>query len=293
MHKHEANWRLLASAAMVAVVALSAGCREATSMEVVEHPPTATMTVRADTPASVTATATATKSATNSATPPIQETGTPAVPTRNHMPLPSESEAAAAAAVGALEQRLGVLPQDIVVQLVEAVEWSDSSLGCPEPGMTYAQMVTPGFRVLLEVDGQAYEIHTGAGGAVVLCEQEDSVMVVLPGPGTVEPGLEPLIALATKDLTERLSIAEGDIEILEAVAVVWPDASLGCPEPGMAYRQIPLDGALIRLQIEGKVYEYHSGGGRDPFLCEQSLKLQKDAPSQIDLLQLTPPSPTD
>ena len=58
----------------------------------------------------------------------------------------------------------------------------------------------------------------------------------------------------------------------------------------MKYRQVPMDGALIRLAVDGKVYEYHSGGGRDPFLCEQPLKLQKDAPPQIDLLSLTPGS---
>jgi hypothetical protein len=159
--------------------------------------------------------------------------------------------------------------------------------------MTYAQFITPGYRVLLEVDGQGYEMHTDTHQTAVLCGQEDSEMVVPPVSGTVEPGLEPLITLAIKDLASRLSLAEGEIEVLEAVAVVWPNAALGCPQPGMSYRQVPMDGTLIRLQAEGKVYEYHSGGGRDPFLCEQPLKIQKDAPPQIDLLELTPPSPTN
>jgi hypothetical protein len=29
-----------------------------------------------------------------------------------------------------------------------------------------------------------------------------------------------------------------------------------------------VDGALMRLRSGGKVYEYHSGGTRAPFLCE-------------------------
>jgi hypothetical protein len=201
------------------------------------------------------------------------------------------SQAAIDASLALLARDLGVVEPDIVVQSVEPVDWPDSSLGCPQPGMTYAQFVTPGYRVLLEVDGQAYEMHTDTRQTAVLCDQEDSEMVVPPVSGAVEPGLEPLINLAVKDLAGRLSIAEGEIEVMEAIAVVWPNAALGCPQPGMSYRQVPMDGAMIRLQFDGKVYEYHSGGGRDPFLCEQPLKTQKDAPPQIDLLELTPGSP--
>jgi hypothetical protein len=112
-------------------------------------------------------------------------------------------------------------------------------------------------------------------------------------PSPPEPGLEPLIAQVKEDLAQRLSISVDQIEVLEAKLVVWPDASLGCPQPGMAYIQVPHDGALIELVADGKVYEYHSGGGRDPFLCEQPLKLQKDTPPQIDLLSLTPDSPDE
>ncbi len=293
MHRHEATHGLLMAAAMILVVALSTGCQEATSVEVVQLPPTATMTVLGDTPTAVRAAATETKPVAPTETTLAPEAATPVRPTQTPSPPATGSDVAASAAVAVLAQRLGIDEQDILVRYVEAAEWPDSSLGCPQPGMMYAQMITPGYRVLVEVDDRAYEIHTGAGGAVVLCEQEESVMVAPPVSGTVEPGLEPLIALAMKDLAERLSVAESEIEVLEAVAVVWPDASLGCPQPGMAYRQTPMDGALIRLQAEGNVYEYHTGGGRDPFLCEQPLTLQKDAPPQIDLLQLTPGSQDD
>ena len=121
-------------------------------------------------------------------------------------------------------------------------------------------------------------------------EEEVYTMDVRPVPGTVEPGLERLVERAKEDLAQTLSVPVEEVKVLEAKSVVWPDASLGCPQPGMKYRQVPMDGALIRLAVDGKVYEYHSGGGRDPFHCEQPLKLQKDAPPQIDLLSLTPGS---
>ena len=79
--------------------------------------------------------------------------------------------------------------------------------------------------------------------------------------------IENLVIRAKEDLAHRLSMPIGQIEVLEARSVVWPDASLGCPQPGMRYKQVPVDGVLIRLQANGQVYEYHSGGGRGLFLC--------------------------
>jgi hypothetical protein len=80
--------------------------------------------------------------------------------------------------------------------------------------------------------------------------------------------MEDLVLQAKEDLADRLSIPIDQIEVLEARSVVWPDASLGCPQPDMRYKQVQVDGALIRLQAEGQIYEYHSGGSRDLFLCQ-------------------------
>jgi hypothetical protein len=90
-----------------------------------------------------------------------------------------------------------------------------------------------------------------------------------PGPSS---GLESLIKRAKDDLARRLSISAAQIGLVEARAVVWPDSSLGCPQPGMRYKQVPEDGALIILQAQGKVYEYHAGGSRGLFLCEKIRK---------------------
>lgn len=42
----------------------------------------------------------------------------------------------------------------------EAVTWPDSSLGCPEPGQMYLQVLTPGYRVVVEVGGDQLTVHT-------------------------------------------------------------------------------------------------------------------------------------
>ncbi|MBI4322482.1 MAG: hypothetical protein HY675_28655 [Chloroflexi bacterium] len=69
-----------------------------------------------------------------------------------------------------LAQRLGISQDQITVAKVEEVEWGDTSLGCPEPGKLYAQVIIPGYRITLSAKGQTYEYHTDTGQRVVLCQ---------------------------------------------------------------------------------------------------------------------------
>ena len=69
-----------------------------------------------------------------------------------------------------LAQRLGIGEGGIeLVGEVDAVTWSDASLGCPEPGEMYAQVLTPGFRFTLKAGSKLYTYHTGKD-AVKLCK---------------------------------------------------------------------------------------------------------------------------
>lgn len=58
------------------------------------------------------------------------------------------------------------------ISLVEArdVVWPNSSLGCPEKGMVYAEVLTPGYLVVLESSGNTFEYHAGFGGDIIYCE---------------------------------------------------------------------------------------------------------------------------
>ena len=80
----------------------------------------------------------------------------------------------------------------------------------------------------------------------------------------------PQVLQAMEDLSKRTSIPAEEIKVVDVEIVVWPDASLGCPQPGMMYPQVQQDGMLIRLRAGGVVYEYHSGENRPPFLCEKA-----------------------
>ena len=81
-------------------------------------------------------------------------------------------------------------------------------------------------------------------------------------------GLQRLVDLAKTDLHTRSGVAEDQIEVIKADFVTWRDRSLGCPSAGNQYPQVLTPGSRIHLRVEGKVYRYHSGGNRAPFLCE-------------------------
>ena len=86
-------------------------------------------------------------------------------------PVPGGAERAVEQAQEDLANRKGIDKAQIAVVAVKAVNWPDTSLGCPEPGMVYAQVITPGYRILLSYDGQVYEYHSDQGDRVVYCQQ--------------------------------------------------------------------------------------------------------------------------
>lgn len=113
-------------------------------------------------------------------TPPPQPTQT-AVPSPEPTPLPTPAlpplspaeTPAVEEAIAYLAAELGIAPEQIQLVSIEEVVWPDSSLGCPQPGMAYAQVLIPGFRVRLASGGREYDLHMGQrGGQIVRCEQE-------------------------------------------------------------------------------------------------------------------------
>jgi hypothetical protein len=82
------------------------------------------------------------------------------------------------------------------------------------------------------------------------------------------PGMESLIEMAKNDLAQRLSISVGEISLVEARSVVWPDSSLGCPQAGIMYAQVLTPGFLILLEHGGVITEYHANRGNYVVACE-------------------------
>ena len=168
-----------------------------------------------------------------------------------------------------LIQAAGVASDEINVLSAEEVEWSDTGLGCQEPNKMYAQMITPGYKIVLETGGNTYDYHTGADpeGPIVHCTEGGtpaSADLTLPmepvGVTLMDDGaLTLLIERATEDLIQASGVASDEITVLSAEEVEWSDSSLGCPDPDTMYAQVITPGYLIVLESDGSTFNYHTG----------------------------------
>ncbi len=65
--------------------------------------------------------------------------------------------------------RLGVDPSTLSIDSIEAVDWPDTALGCPEDGGVYAQVISPGYRITVTSATGSLEYHTGPNDVFVTC----------------------------------------------------------------------------------------------------------------------------
>jgi len=86
---------------------------------------------------------------------------------------------------------------------------------------------------------------------------------------TPPPGMESLIEKAQADLAQLLSISGSQITLIEAQAVVWHDASLGCPKPGIDYIRVETPVYSIILEAGGKKYTYHTNEDNRVIRCNK------------------------
>jgi membrane protease subunit HflC len=83
-----------------------------------------------------------------------------------------EVEAVTAARV-LLANELDTQPRALIIQSTDEIDWADASIGCPEAGTSYAQVITPGYLMVFEFEGETYTVHTSADGKqVARCDQE-------------------------------------------------------------------------------------------------------------------------
>ncbi len=173
--------------------------------------------------------------------------------------LSDTESAAASVAVDALAAELKIPKDGIVVESVRAVDWRDSSLGCPKPGMAYMQVITPGHEVTLRAEGVVHVVHE-ANNKAFACRQAKSVA------GAEASGIDITYRKqqqqARKDLAARLNVPEADILMGRVSPTTWVDASLGCPEPGTQYAQVETEGWIFVLQHRGREYTYNADAQR-------------------------------
>jgi hypothetical protein len=67
-----------------------------------------------------------------------------------------------------LAKFINVSAGGIGLESIKAQQWADTSLGCPESGRMYAQVVTDGYQILLRSGGKLYDYRSN-GTSVRRC----------------------------------------------------------------------------------------------------------------------------
>jgi hypothetical protein len=71
------------------------------------------------------------------------------------------------AAMQALNQATGIPIDEIKVASIESVQWPDSCLGLASPTEMCAEVITPGWKIILEAEEKNYELHTDLSGEYI------------------------------------------------------------------------------------------------------------------------------
>ncbi|MGI9517784.1 MAG: hypothetical protein ACR2NP_12105 [Pirellulaceae bacterium] len=73
------------------------------------------------------------------------------------------------------------------------------------------------------------------------------------------------IELAINDLSTRLDVKIGEINLNSFEQVVWADGSIGCPKAGYGYTLALVDGYRIKLELDGELFYYHGSIRKNEF----------------------------
>jgi hypothetical protein len=66
-----------------------------------------------------------------------------------------------------LSRDLGISANEIKIIYFEQIDWPDACLGMPQEGQACAQIITPGYLVKLEVNGEEVEFRSDLDGKLI------------------------------------------------------------------------------------------------------------------------------
>ncbi len=174
--------------------------------------------------------------------------------------VPDRAQPLLQLALADLADRLTIAEDDIQVVRLETAVWTSIDLGCGAENLPgFANLEIDGFRFVLRVANENYEYHADTRTSVRLCENSDQIAgrtgnLLLD----TDPIAAEMVALARRRLATELGLASRRIQLVDAVAYTWSDSSLGCPQPGVDYPPISIDGYRIVLEAGDQPYIFHT-----------------------------------
>jgi len=151
---------------------------------------------------------------------------------------------------------------EVTLVFLESKDFGDPSLGCPEPGMSYPQVITPGHRVVVEAEGRRFDVRvSGTSGKICRKPRNKGLpnKSSEPPPEHTSP-ITSQVDQARADLAAKLDLDATDIEVVDVRPFSPQGAGPGCrPECDDVAGDC---GYLIGLFYDGRRYEYHARDDR-------------------------------
>ena len=146
---------------------------------------------------------------------------------------------------------------DITLVSLEAQEFNDSSLDCPEPDMAYQQVVTPGQRASVEAQGRRFDVRVSGGHGKICRHNKGSSPA---HPSQRESAVASMVALARRDLAAVLSVETSEIHQLDIRPYDGKKPPTGCTP--QCTKSDESCGYIIGLFHDGRRYDYHAVDGQ-------------------------------
>lgn len=149
------------------------------------------------------------------------------------------------AALTHLSETLNLSADQITLVSTESVTWPDGCLGVQKMGVMCTQALVDGYRIVFEVDGREYEVHTNKSGSAVV----------------IASGLEvndPVEAILIRQLADNLVLDADTITIISNEPVEFGDACLGVVMQDVMCAEVVTPGRIVVLEADGIQYEYHT-----------------------------------
>lgn len=146
-------------------------------------------------------------------------------------------------ALAAQEQAVDVGAVELVS--VEPAEWTDSCLGLGQAHESCLQAITPGYRVVVTVEGQQIAYRTDLSGDAIRAEAGTSERV-------------PAAMVVRQMLMQQLQVTFDAVEIVAVEEAEWPGGCLGLPAEEEACTLAIVPGYRVVLAVNGEQYIFRT-----------------------------------
>jgi hypothetical protein len=130
----------------------------------------------------------------------------------------------------------------------------------------YTQVMTNGYTVVLERQGERHQVNV-AGSRAVMCDASTRMTGTVRQPMPAR-GLDRISALARKDLANRLRLDADNIRVVNVEPRRWTDDDMNCSSGGGSSAagdggagpsgQSSSVGYRLELSASGRTYFYHT-----------------------------------